>query len=187
MVSWQRHLYTYLFYFWLCWVFVAVCGLSLVVASGHYSSLQRAGFSLQWHLPRAPEHVGFSSCAQKGLGALRHLGLAGPPGAREHQGPTQRPCHSARALWEGAAGPTEAECAQECPAVPAASGHVRGHLPCAGHAGTRWLSPTGRRLPSPPWGPSTRQPTPVFLPGESPWMEEPGGLQSMGSLQVRHD
>ena len=25
------------------------------------------------------------------------------------------------------------------------------------------------------------QPTPVFLPGESPWTEKPGGLQSMGS------
>ena len=25
------------------------------------------------------------------------------------------------------------------------------------------------------------QPTPVFLPGESPWAEEPGGIQSMGS------
>ena len=25
------------------------------------------------------------------------------------------------------------------------------------------------------------QPIPVFLPGESPWTEEPGGLQSMGS------
>ena len=24
------------------------------------------------------------------------------------------------------------------------------------------------------------QPTPVFLPGESPWMKEPGRLQSMG-------
>ena len=24
------------------------------------------------------------------------------------------------------------------------------------------------------------QPTPVFLPGESPWIEEPGGLQSLG-------
>ena len=24
------------------------------------------------------------------------------------------------------------------------------------------------------------QPTPVVLPGESPWTEEPGGLQSMG-------
>jgi len=25
------------------------------------------------------------------------------------------------------------------------------------------------------------QPTPVFLPGESPWTKEPGGLQSTGS------
>ena len=32
-----------------------------------------------------------------------------------------------------------------------------------------------------------RQPTPVFLPGESPWTEELGGLQSMGSQRVRHD
>ena len=29
---------------------------------------------------------------------------------------------------------------------------------------------------------------PVFLPGESPWTEEPGGLQSMESSQrVGHD
>ena len=28
------------------------------------------------------------------------------------------------------------------------------------------------------------QPTPVFLPGESPWTEVPGGLQSMGSQRV---
>ena len=31
------------------------------------------------------------------------------------------------------------------------------------------------------------QPTPLFLPGESPWTEEPGGLQSIGSQRVRHD
>ena len=30
-------------------------------------------------------------------------------------------------------------------------------------------------------------PTPVFLPGESPWTEEPGGLQSMGSQRVGQD
>ena len=29
--------------------------------------------------------------------------------------------------------------------------------------------------------------TPVFLPGESPWTEEPGRLQSMESKSVRHD
>ena len=28
------------------------------------------------------------------------------------------------------------------------------------------------------------QPTPVFLPAESPWTEEPGGLQSMGSQSL---
>ena len=28
---------------------------------------------------------------------------------------------------------------------------------------------------------------PVFLPGESSWTEEPGGLQSMGSQRVTHD
>ena len=30
-----------------------------------------------------------------------------------------------------------------------------------------------------PWR-RARQPAAVFLPGESPWAEEPGGLQSMG-------
>ena len=33
-------------YFWLCWVFVSVRGLSLVVASGGHSSSRCAGFSL---------------------------------------------------------------------------------------------------------------------------------------------
>ena len=37
----------YLFiYFWLCWVFVSVRGLSLVVASGSHSSSRCAGLSL---------------------------------------------------------------------------------------------------------------------------------------------
>ena len=31
------------------------------------------------------------------------------------------------------------------------------------------------------------QPTPVFLPGQFPWTEEPGRLQSTGSQRVRHD
>ena len=31
------------------------------------------------------------------------------------------------------------------------------------------------------------QSTLVFLPGESPWTEEPAGLQSMGSQRVGHD
>ena len=31
------------------------------------------------------------------------------------------------------------------------------------------------------------KPTPVFLFGEFPWIEEPGGLQSMASQRVRHN
>ena len=31
------------------------------------------------------------------------------------------------------------------------------------------------------------QHTPIFLPRETPWTEEPGGLQSMGSQRVRHN
>ena len=36
----------FLFYFWLCWVFVSVQGLSLVAASGGHSSSRCAGLSL---------------------------------------------------------------------------------------------------------------------------------------------
>ena len=47
-----------------------------------------------------------------------------------------------------------------------------------------WVSPPG--VMKIPWR-RKWQPTPVFLPGESPWTEEPGGLQSMGLQRVRHD
>ena len=43
-------LFIYFFNFWLPWVSVAVCRLSLVAANGSYSSLQCIGFSLQWLL-----------------------------------------------------------------------------------------------------------------------------------------
>ena len=55
----------FIFNFWLRWVFIAACGLSLVVASGGYSSLRCTGFSLQWLLllrSTGPKHEGFSSC-----------------------------------------------------------------------------------------------------------------------------
>ena len=42
-------------YFWLCWVFVAACRLSLVAASGDYSSLRSTG----------SRHTGFSSCGAR--------------------------------------------------------------------------------------------------------------------------
>ena len=51
-------------YFWLCWVFVAACGLPLVAASRVYSSLRCAGFSLRWLLllqSTGSRRAGFSS------------------------------------------------------------------------------------------------------------------------------
>ena len=62
-------------YFWLLWVFVAACRLSLVAASGDYSLLRCAGFSLRWLLPlwsTGSRHVGsvvvargLSSCGSR--------------------------------------------------------------------------------------------------------------------------
>ena len=41
------NLFIYLFiYFWLCWVFISVCGLSPVAASGGHSSSRCTGLSL---------------------------------------------------------------------------------------------------------------------------------------------
>ena len=59
------NLFILLIYFWLHWVFVAARGLSLVVMSGGYSSLQCTGFSLQWLLllwSTGSRCAGFSSC-----------------------------------------------------------------------------------------------------------------------------
>ena len=55
----------FFFFFWLHWGFVAVHGLSLVVASGGYSLLWCTGFSLRWPLllqSTRSRRVGFSSC-----------------------------------------------------------------------------------------------------------------------------
>ena len=43
-----------------------------------------------------------------------------------------------------------------------------------------WVRSLGWKIP---WR-RKWQPTPVFLPGESPWTEEPGGLQSTGSQEL---
>ena len=61
-----KKLINWLIYFWLRWVFVAVCGLSLVAASGGYSLLWCAGFSLRWLLllwSTGSGRTGFSSCS----------------------------------------------------------------------------------------------------------------------------
>ena len=44
------------------------------------------------------------------------------------------------------------------------------HIHCSFNAGLRIIAPQ--------W-----HPTPALLPGKIPWTEEPGGLQSMGSLE----
>ena len=63
------NLFIYLFiYFWLRWVFIAARELSLVAASGAYSSLWCAGFSLRWFLwlrSTGSRHMGFSSCGMR--------------------------------------------------------------------------------------------------------------------------
>ena len=50
-------------YFWLRWVFVAASGLSLVAASGNYSSLRCVGFSLLQST--GSRCMGFSSCGTR--------------------------------------------------------------------------------------------------------------------------
>ena len=61
----------YLFiYLWLCCVLFAARGLSLVAASGGYSSLRFVVFSLRWLLllqSTGSRYAGFSSCGSRGL------------------------------------------------------------------------------------------------------------------------
>ena len=79
-------------YFWLHWVFVAMCSLSLVVVSGGYSSLRCAGFSLRWRLllwSTGSRHVGFSSCGAQ----LRWLSCSAACGIFPDQGSNPCPLH----------------------------------------------------------------------------------------------
>ena len=65
-----------------------------------------------------------------------------------------------------------------------------GDLPHSGIEPMSFTSPAlaGRFFTtSATWQVQVMEPTLVFLPGESPWTEEPGGLQSMGSQRVGHD
>ena len=75
-LHWKRGVFIFFFnkfiylftYLWLHWVFIAACGLSLVVASRGYSSLQCVGFSLWWLLllrGTGSRCAGFSSCGAR--------------------------------------------------------------------------------------------------------------------------
>ena len=88
--------------FWLHWVFIAVCGLSLVATVGGYSSLQCVGFLLQWLLllrSTGSRCIGFSSCGTwakelwlRGLVAPWHVGSS------RHRARTHVPCIGRRIL-----------------------------------------------------------------------------------------
>ena len=55
-------------HFWLRWVFIAACGLSLVTVSRGYSLLWCADFSLRWRLllqSTGSRCAGFSSCGEQ--------------------------------------------------------------------------------------------------------------------------
>ena len=53
----------------------------------------------------------------------------------------------------------------------------------AGECKRLWFDPWVRKIP---WR-RAWQPTSVFLPGKSPWTEEPGRLQSISSHRVGGD
>ena len=77
----KKKLFIYLFYFWLCWVFFAVRRLSLVAASGDYSSLQCVGFSLRRLLllrSTSSRRAGFSSCGARAYLLHGMWSLPGP-------------------------------------------------------------------------------------------------------------
>ena len=67
----NRFIYLFIYLiFWLCWVFIAAHGLSLVAASRGCSSLRCAGFSLWWLLllrSTGSRRVGLSSCGSRAL------------------------------------------------------------------------------------------------------------------------
>ena len=104
----------FLFFFWLRWIFVAVHGLSLVPASGGYSSLWCVGFSLQWLLllqSMVSRHASFSSCgiwaqslwlvgSREQAQQLRRVGLVAlrNVGSSQMRARTRVPCIGRRIL-----------------------------------------------------------------------------------------
>ena len=87
----------YLFYFWLRWVFVAAHGLSLVLASRGFSSLQCVGFSLWWLLllqSTGSRRAGFGSCGTRASVVVVHrLSCSKACGIFPDQGSNLCPLH----------------------------------------------------------------------------------------------
>ena len=84
------YLFIYLFiYFWLCWVFVSVRGLSLVVASGGHSSSRCAGLSLS-----RPLSLRSTGSRRAGSAIVAHgPSCSAACGILPDQGPNPRPLH----------------------------------------------------------------------------------------------
>ena len=75
MSGFLKNFFIFLIYFWPCWVFITVRGLSLVAVSGGYSSLQCTGFSLRWLLllwSTGCRHKGFSICGVRASVVVAH-------------------------------------------------------------------------------------------------------------------
>ena len=95
--SLKINLFILFIYFWLCWVFIVVHGLSLVAVSRGYSLLQCVGFSLQWLLllrSTGSRHAGFSSCGTQASVVVAHgLSCSVACGIFPDQGLNPRPLH----------------------------------------------------------------------------------------------
>ena len=85
-----RNSFIYLFiYFWLCWVFVSVRGLSPVAASGGHSSSRRAGLS-----PSRPLLLRSTGSRRAGSVAVAHgLNCSAACGILPDQGSNPCPLH----------------------------------------------------------------------------------------------
>ena len=66
-------IHSFIFNFWLRWVFDATQGLSLVAESRGYSSVRCVGFSSWWLLL-----LQSAGCRVRGLQLLRHVGSGAP-------------------------------------------------------------------------------------------------------------
>ena len=68
-----------------------------------------------------------------------------------------------------------------CEGIPGGASGKEPACQCRRHEG--WgFDPSVRTIP---WR-RARQPTPIVMPGEAPWTEEPGGLQSIVSQRTGH-
>ena len=107
-------IYLFIYYFWLCWVFVSVRGLSLVAASGGHSSSRCTGLSLSCPLllrSTGSRHAG-SVVVARGPSCSAACGIFPDQGSnpcalhwqadsqpRRHQGSPSMPLNNRNISW----------------------------------------------------------------------------------------